>query len=251
MPQGLHRPQVREVDVGWDEIDVPEHEVGVKVDNALHTNMRQVGQIDHEASHDVEHDPYFLHAIRFLNVDVFLGELAHRGVFEREIFKEDQDARHQTEDDRENLDGAKRPELDAFRPVQNLLLQQALLDSNLELLRAAEAIAHGREADIEGQTDHELAVGDVAATLHDVLRLDFKRSRIVNLLEVTGEVALMVVLPLDQAADLIRELRVTHVASSLVHGALVAALQCRSLRVVPQTTALVAGLMVELAADNV
>ena len=117
LPQGLHRPQVREVDVGWDEIDVPEHEVGVKVDDALHTNMRQVGQIDHEACHDVEHDPYFLHAIRFLNVDVFLGELAHRGVFEREIFKEDQDARHQTEDDRENLDGAKRPKLDSLRPV--------------------------------------------------------------------------------------------------------------------------------------
>ena len=90
--------------------------------------------------------------------------------------------------------------------MQYLLLQQALLDSNLELLGAAESIAHGREADIEGQADHELAVRDVAATLHDVLRLDLESRRIVDLLEVTGEVALMVVLPLDQAADLVRKL---------------------------------------------
>ena len=49
-------------------------------------------------------------------------------------------------------------------------------------------------------------MGDVATALHDVLWLDLKSRWIVDLLEVTGKVALMVVLPLNQATDLIREL---------------------------------------------
>ena len=108
--------------------------------------------------------------------------------------------------------------------MQYFLLQQAFLDANLELLRAPKSIAHRREANIESQTHHELAVRHITASLHNILWLDFKGSRIVNLLEITRKVALMIILPLDQARDLIGKLGVTNVAASLVHRALVAAL---------------------------
>ena len=64
----------------------------------------------------------------------------------------------------------------------------------------------------------------IAASLHNVLWLNLKGSWIVDLLKVTCEVALMIVLPLDQARDLIGKLRVANIAASLVHRALVAAL---------------------------
>ena len=46
----------------------------------------------------------------------------------------------------------------------------------------------------------------VATTVHDILRLNFERRRVVNLLKITREVALVIVLPLDQAADIVGEL---------------------------------------------
>ena len=96
-----------------------------------------------------------------------------------------------------------------------------------------------------------MAVAHVAASLDYILWLDFKRSRIVNLLEVSGEVALVVVLPLDEATDLVGELRVADVASSLVHGALVASLERGHLHIVIETAALIAGLVLRFAADDV
>ena len=83
--------------------------------------------------------------------------------------------------------------------MQDFLLKQALFDAYLQLLRASEAISHGREAHIESQADHKLAMRDIAASLHDVLRLNLKSGRVVNLLEIASEVALVVVLPLDEA----------------------------------------------------
>ena len=87
----------------------------------------------------------------------------------------------------------------AFGSGQGLLGEQASPDTALELVWAVEAIAHSLWADIEGQSDHELAVQRIAATLNYVARLKFKSSWVVNLLEVASEVPCVVVLPLDQA----------------------------------------------------
>mmetsp|Transcript_20915 Transcript_20915/g.28163 ORF Transcript_20915/g.28163 Transcript_20915/m.28163 type:complete len:150 (-) Transcript_20915:949-1398(-) len=40
LAESLHRPQIGEVDVCGHQIDIPEHEVGVEVDDALHTDVR-------------------------------------------------------------------------------------------------------------------------------------------------------------------------------------------------------------------
>ena len=76
----------------------------------------------------------------------------------------------------------------------------------MELFWATEAIAHGRKADIKSKANHKLAVADIAATLDDILWLYFESCRVIDLLEVTSEVALVIVLPFDQAANLVREL---------------------------------------------
>ena len=128
--------------------------------------------------------------------------------------------------------------------MKHLFLQQTLLNPNLKLLGAAEPVAHRRESHVESQADHELAVRHVAASLDDILRLDFKSGRIVNLLEVTREVALMIVLPFYQATNLICEFRVAHVATSFVHGALVASFERGHLDIIPETATLVARLVV-------
>ena len=90
--------------------------------------------------------------------------------------------------------------------MQYLLLQQASLDSLLDLLRAPEAITHGLQTHIQSQADHELTVRGVAAPMHNVLWLDLKRSWVINLFEIASEISLMVVLPFDESADLICEL---------------------------------------------
>ena len=108
-----------------------------------------------------------------------------------------------------------------FRSLGNLLLDQTFLDSDLKLLWAAETIAHRRESYVEGKTHHELAVRDVTATLNNIIGLNLKGSRVVNLLEVAREVASMIVLPLKQTRDLVSELRVRNVSSSFVHRSLI------------------------------
>lgn len=94
-------------------------------------------------------------------------------------------------------------------------------------------------------------MGNVTAPVDHILWLDFKRSRVVNLLEVACEVTLMVVLPLDEARDLVSELGVRDVIASLVHCSLVATLARRCPCVVPEATSLIAGLDLSLASDNV
>ena len=135
--------------------------------------------------------------------------------------------------------------------MQDFLLQETLFDTSLKLLWASKAVTHCREANIKCKTDHELAVAHVATTLDNVLWSDLEGSWVVNLLEITCEVALVVVFPLDQTANLVSKLRVADVAARLVHGTLVASLECRCLRVVEKTAALVASLMLHLAADDV
>ena len=76
----------------------------------------------------------------------------------------------------------------------------------MELLWTTESIAHGRKTDIKSKANHELAVADIAASLDDVLWLDFESSRVIDLLEVASEVALVIVFPFDQAANLVCKL---------------------------------------------
>ena len=116
--------------------------------------------------------------------------------------------------------------------MQYLFLQQALLDSDLELFRAPKAVAHGWESDIEREADHELAVADITSALDYILDLNIECGRIINLLEVACEVPLVIVLPLDEAADLVSEFRIAYIAPSLVHCALVAALLGRHFGVI-------------------
>ena len=96
-----------------------------------------------------------------------------------------------------------------------------------------------------------MAVTHVAATLDYILWLDLKRCRIVNLLEVSRKVALVVVLPLDEATDLVGELGVADVAPSLVHRALVAPLERRHLHIIVETAALIASLVLGFTADDI
>ena len=88
-----------------------------------------------------------------------------------------------------------------LRSGEGLLREQALLDAGLKFVWALKAIAHRLEAYVEGQGDHKLAVEDEAATLDNVNRHELEGSRVVNLLEVSGEVACVVVLPFDESGD--------------------------------------------------
>ena len=92
-----------------------------------------------------------------------------------------------------------------------------------------------------------MALTDVAAALNNILWLDLEGRWVIDLLEVTCEVALVVILPLDESGDLISELRVGDVAACLVHSALVASLESWSLCVVPEAATLVASLMLRFA----
>ena len=100
----------------------------MEVDDALHADVRQVGKIDHEARHDIEHVRKFLIAINWYPLSC---ESTHRGILQRKIFKEDEDARDDTEDNGEDLHRAESSELHAFWPMEHFLLQKALLDSDL------------------------------------------------------------------------------------------------------------------------
>lgn len=94
-------------------------------------------------------------------------------------------------------------------------------------------------------------MGNIAAAVDHILWLNFKGRWIVDLLEIAGKVALVVILPLYQPRDLVSKLGVGNEAACLVHRALVAALQSRGTGVVPESTPLVAGLNLGLAADDV
>ena len=91
----------------------------------------------------------------------------------------------------------------------------------------------------------------IATTLNNVLRLNFKSCWIVNLLEVTSEVSLVVVLPLYQATNLVSKLGIADVTTSLIHSTLVTAFESRTFCVIPQTTTLIASLMIDLASNDV
>ena len=94
-------------------------------------------------------------------------------------------------------------------------------------------------------------MGSVTTALYDILRLDFEGGRVVDLLEITSEVALMIVLPLDETTNLIGELGVADVTPRLIHGALIAALEPWGLLVVPETATLIASLVIQLATYDI
>ena len=91
----------------------------------------------------------------------------------------------------------------------------------------------------------------VTASLHDVLWLDLESCRVVNLLEVAREVALMIVLPFEKTRDLIDEFRCLYALSSLVHCAKVAALQRRIAIIIEESSTGVACLVGTSAPNDV
>ena len=119
------------------------------------------------------------------------------------------------------------------------------------MLWAAEAVTHCRKAHVKCQAHHELTVRYVAAALDNVLGLNLKGCWIVNLFEVSSEEALMVVLPFDKAGDLISELRIRYVTTSLIHRSLIAAFHGWNFLIIPQTASLVASLMLNLTSNDV
>ena len=88
-------------------------------------------------------------------------------------------------------------------------------------------VAHCVWTDVQSQTDGLGGLLHVAATLNDVLRCNFEGSRAVFLLEAPGEVALVVVLPLEHAGDLIDKFGGLDPLARLVHRPLIRALQRR------------------------
>lgn len=91
----------------------------------------------------------------------------------------------------------------------------------------------------------------VAASLDDVLRGNLEGCRAVFLLEGPCEVALVVILPFQQACDLVHEFRRLDTLASLIHGTLVGTLEGRITVVVEETTSREARLVAALAAHDV
>ena len=126
-----------------------------------------------------------------------------------------------------------------------------MLDATLSRLILPEVVPHGHVADIEDKADDCLGLSEVAPTLKGVLCADVEGCRAVGLLEGSCEEAKVVVLPLEQARDLLHELGVGDVGAGLVAGSLVAALWCRIAEIVPQSTSHAAGLGAGLASGYV
>ena len=94
----------------------------MEVDDTLHADVREVWQVEHETSHDVEHDPQLVGAVVRQQIDKHVGEATHRCVSQRKVLEKDKNAGYQAEEDAENLDGPQSSELHTLRPVENLLL---------------------------------------------------------------------------------------------------------------------------------
>ena len=97
-------------------------------------------------------------------------------------------------------------------------------------------------ANVERQADSLSRILHVTSTLDDVFGSDVEGSRTVFLLEVTAKVALMIVLPFDDAADLINKFGRRDTLPRLVHCALIGAFQRGVAVVVKKTATGVAGL---------
>ena len=106
--------------------------------------------------------------------------------------------------------------------MKHILLQKSLFYSTLYLFWTSKTISHGCKTNIQSKTNHELTVGYVTASLDDIKSLYLECSWIVDLFEISSEVSLMIVLPLDESRNLICKLWVRLVASRSIHRTLVA-----------------------------
>ena len=114
-----------------------------------------------------------------------------------------------------------------------------------------EVVPHSHVADIEDKTADSLSLREVAPTLKNVVCHDVKGCWTINLLERSREEAKVIVFPFEQARDLINELGVRDVRTSLIHCSLVATLWCWTTEVIPKSTSHVTGLVDMLASDYV
>ena len=93
--------------------------------------------------------------------------------------------------------------MDGFEVVGLLLALHELLEPALAAIVVL--VTHSVSTHVERQTQGHRRVLHVAPALHNVLWRDVKGSRAILLLETTAEVASMVVLPLDDAGDLVHK----------------------------------------------
>ena len=138
-----------------------------------------------------------------------------------------------------------------FEVIGLLAISEEALDLALSVLVLVVLVPHGVDADVEGQANGLRRVLHIAAALHDVLRGDVEGCRTVLLLEAPTEIALMVVLPLDDSVDLVHKFGGRDPLSTLIHRAHVGALARGVTVVVEEAAARVARLVPTLRAYDV
>lgn len=153
----------------------------------------------------------------------------------------DHSARYKAEHNAYVLDVPQGSKVDRLEVVSLLasfqkLLKLALTDVVVVL------VAHRVMANVERQTDSLSRILHVASALDDVFGSDIEGSWTIFLLEVTAEVALMVILPFDNAANLIHKFCRRNALPRLVHSSLIGAFERGVTVVVEKTTTGVAGL---------
>jgi len=87
--------------------------------------------------------------------------------------------------------------------------------------------------------------------MYNIFRENFESRRIVDLFEISCKVAEVVVFPLDEAADLVSKFGIRNVRTSFVHSSLVAALKGGISVIIPETSPLIASLVLHFGPHNV
>jgi hypothetical protein len=93
LAKSLHGLKVCELDVCRDQVYIPKHEQSMEINYSFHAYVRQIRQVDHEASHDIEHDPKLLQPFLLRHVDLCLHKLAHGRVSQSKVLKDIENAR--------------------------------------------------------------------------------------------------------------------------------------------------------------
>lgn len=93
--------------------------------------------------------------------------------------------------------------MDGLEVVGLLLALHELFEAALASIIVL--VAHGVRAHVQGQAQGHGRILHVATSLHNVLRCDVEGSWAVLLFETAAEVALVIVLPLDNAGDLVNK----------------------------------------------
>lgn len=152
------------------------------------------------------------------------------------------DTRHKAKYDAYVLDVSQGRKVDRLEVVSlpssfKKLIELSLTDVIVIL------IAHGVLTNVKCQADSLSRILHVTSALDYVFGSNIKCSRTVFLLEITTKVSLMIVLPFNDAADLIYKFCSRYALPRLVHCALIGAFERGIAVVVEKTAAGVAGLI--------